>query len=88
MAAGDEAGIDLWIKDMVPSPGLRRWFGHDPARWPGFRDRYRTELAGNAVLDELLAMMKRDKPVMLLFGARDLKHNNAVALQDFLRVRS
>ena len=35
----DEAKIDLWLKDVAPSPGLRRWFGHDPARWPGFQDR-------------------------------------------------
>lgn len=83
----DEAGIDLWLKDVAPSPGLRRWFGHDPVRWPGFQDRYRAELAGNAALDELLAMMKLGKRVTLLFGARDLEHNNAVALQDFLRVR-
>ena len=83
----DKARIDLWIKDVAPSSGLRRWFGHDPARWPGFQDRYRAELAGNAALKELLAMMKLDKRVTLLFGARDLKHNNAVALQDFLRVR-
>jgi uncharacterized protein YeaO (DUF488 family) len=84
----DEAGIDLWLKDVAPSPSLRRWFGHDPARWPSFQDRYRAELAGNPALEELLAMMKLDKRVTLLFGARDLKHNNAVALQDFLRVKS
>jgi len=83
----DEAGIDLWIKDVAPSPGLRRWFGHDPARWPGFQDRYRAELAGNAALDELLTVIKQGKRVTLLFGARDLRHNNAVALQDFLGVR-
>ncbi len=83
----DEAGIDLWLKDVAPSPGLRRWFGHDPARWPGFQDRYRAELADNAALNELLAIIKQGKRVTLLFGARDLKHNNAVALQDFLRVR-
>ncbi len=84
----DEVRIDLWLKDVAPSADLRRWFGHDPTRWPGFQDRYRTELAGNAALEELLAMIKLDKRVTLLFGARDLEHNNAVALQDFLRVRS
>jgi len=43
----DEAAIDLWLKDVAPSAGLRRWFGHDPARWPEFQDRYHTELAGS-----------------------------------------
>ncbi len=54
----DAAKIDLWLKDVAPSAELRRWFGHAPARWPGFQDRYRTELVGNAALKELLAMMK------------------------------
>jgi uncharacterized protein YeaO (DUF488 family) len=77
----DGARIDLWLKDVAPSADLRRWFGHDPTRWPGFQDRYRAELAGNAALDELLAIVKQDKPVTLLFGARDTEHNNAVVLQ-------
>ena len=77
----DEAGIDLWLKDVAPSAELRRWFGHAPARWPGFQDRCRAELAGNAVLGELLAMVRQGKPVTLLFGARDVERNNAVVLQ-------
>lgn len=68
-------------KEVVPSAGLRRWFGHDPARWPGFQDRYQAELAGNAALDELFAMTKQGRPATLLFGARDTEHNNAVVLQ-------
>jgi uncharacterized protein YeaO (DUF488 family) len=77
----DEAVIDLWLKDVAPSADLRRWFGHDPARWAGFQDRYRAELAGNAALDRLLALAKRDKRVTLLYGAKDTEHNNAVVLQ-------
>ena len=79
----DEAKIDLWLKDVAPSVELRRWFGHAPARWPGFQDHYRAELAGNAALDELLAMVKQGKPVTLLFGARDVERNNAVVLRAF-----
>lgn len=81
----DEAGVDLWLKEVAPSPGLRRWFGHDPARWADFQNRYRAELAGNAVMTDLQAIVGRGKQVTLLFGARDTEHNNAVALQDCLR---
>lgn len=77
----DGAKIDLWLKDVAPSAELRRWFGHAPARWPGFQDRYRAELAGNAALHELLAMVRQGKPVTLLFGARDMERNNAAVLQ-------
>jgi uncharacterized protein YeaO (DUF488 family) len=83
-----EAGVDLWLKDVAPSAGLRRWFGHDPTRWPEFQDRYRTELAGNAAMDDLLAMMRRGQRITLLFGARDTERNNAVALQNFVRARA
>jgi uncharacterized protein YeaO (DUF488 family) len=77
----EEAKVDLWLKDIAPSADLRRWFGHDPARWPGFRDRYRAELAGNPALDELLALVAEGRQVTLLFAAKDTEHNNAVVLQ-------
>lgn len=77
----DAAKIDLWLKDVAPSADLRRWFGHDPARWPGFQDRYRAEMAGNTALDELLAMVQHDGRMTLLFAARNTEHNNAVVLQ-------
>ncbi len=70
---------------MAPSAELRRWFGHAPARWPGFQDRYQAELAGNPALEALLAMVKQGKPVTLLFGARDMERNNAVLLQAFCK---
>ncbi len=77
----DEAKVDLWLKDAAPSTDLRRWFGHDPARWPGFQERYRAELAGNAALEELRGIVKQGRRVTLLFGAKDTEHNNAVVLQ-------
>ena len=81
----EEAAIDLWLKDVAPSAELRHWFGHDPGRWPEFQERYRAELASNKALDELRAALARSEPVTLLFGAKDTEHNNAVALQAFLR---
>jgi uncharacterized protein YeaO (DUF488 family) len=82
-----KAKVDHWLRDVAPSTELRRWFGHDPARWAGFRKRYEAELAHNPSLDELRALIHRDKHVTLLFGARDAEHNNAVVLRDLLACR-
>jgi uncharacterized protein YeaO (DUF488 family) len=83
----DEANIDLWLKDAAPSTELRKWFGHDPAKWRGFEDRYRAELAGKSSFDELLAVVRQHKRVTLVFAARDAEHNNAVVLQALCKSR-
>ena len=78
----DEAAIGLWLMEAAPSAELRRWFGHDPARWAEFRRRYFRELdASRAALAPLLDARRR---VTLLFAARDGAHNNAIALADWL----
>jgi uncharacterized protein YeaO (DUF488 family) len=79
--------IDLWLKDIAPSTALRKWFGHVPARWAGFRARYARELKGNAVAVAELRKLMRGKTVTLLYGARDTEHNEAVALANFLKAR-
>ena len=76
-----EAKVDLWLKDVAPSTDLRQWFGHDPARWPGFQERYRAELATSGALEELRGVVKQARRVTLLFGARDRERNNAVVLR-------
>jgi len=80
----DAARIDLWMKDIAPSTELRKWFNHDPERWAGFQEKYRTELrkCGEA-LDELRDRAKKE-PVTLLYGAKDTQHNQAVVLRDVL----
>ncbi len=82
-----EARIDLWLKDVAPSTALRQWFGHLPAKWPGFQDRYRAELAGNAAFDDLLAAARQHQRVTLVFAAKDVEHNNAVVLQALCKTR-
>ncbi|GAB4383142.1 DUF488 domain-containing protein [Albidovulum sp.] len=78
---------DLWAKDAAPSNELRRWFGHDPARWAEFVRRYREELAQRPeAVEDLLALCRRG-PVTLLYAARDEAHNNAVVLRDVLAGR-
>jgi len=74
-----------WLKDAAPSTELRRWFGHDPARWEEFRRRYGAELdARPDVLAPLREALQRGD-VVLLFGAKDTEHNNAVVLRDLLQ---
>jgi uncharacterized protein YeaO (DUF488 family) len=76
--------LDLWLKDVAPSPELRRWFGHDPARWEEFRRRYWRELAARPTPVQLLREKLRQGQVTLVYGSRDREHNAAVALKEFL----
>jgi uncharacterized protein YeaO (DUF488 family) len=78
------AAIDLWIKDVAPSTALRKWFAHDPARWPAFRRRYAAELRGHHEELAGLRALARRKTVTLVFAARDERHNDAVVLRDVL----
>src|SRR5512132_503642 len=71
------AAIDLWIKDVAPSTALRKWFGHDPARWLEFRHRYAAELRGHRDGLAGLRALARRKTVTLVFAARDERHNDA-----------
>src|SRR4051812_34177847 len=66
------AGIDLWFKDAAPSAELRRWFGHDPRRWPEFQRRYRDELSSSkAALATLGDLARAHRKVTLLYAAKD-----------------
>ena len=76
---------DAWVKDVAPSGTLRKWFGHDPARWDEFRRRYFKELDDNPEgLEALYSKLRGTRRATLLFGARDEAHNNAVALIQYL----
>lgn len=80
------AGIDHWVRGVAPTTRLRKWFGHDPTRWAEFKRRYNVELKGNpAALKELRRVLREHSRVTLVFGAKDEKHNNAVALRSHLR---
>lgn len=80
-----EAVVDTWLKDVAPSAGLRRWFGHDPAKWEEFRKRYRTELAGNGDAVAQLRALAEAGPVTLLYGAHDEEHKQARVLLELLQ---
>ncbi|MCE5335507.1 MAG: DUF488 domain-containing protein [Desulfobacteraceae bacterium] len=80
----DSLRMEAWLKEAAPSDGLRRWFGHDPAKWAEFRDRYFAELDGKAeALLPIVAAAARGN-VTLLYSAHDTEHNNAEALKKYL----
>ncbi len=83
----DKAFVDEWFKEVAPSDKLRKWFGHEPARWKEFRRRYRKELQSpeqQALIRKLRAIARRNT-VTILFAARDEEHNNARILGEILR---
>jgi uncharacterized protein YeaO (DUF488 family) len=82
-----DAAIDEWMKELAPSAALRKWFGHDPARWQEFRRRYRKELLQHSEQFERLRALARHGPVTLIFSARDEVHNDAVVLRDVLMAK-
>jgi uncharacterized protein YeaO (DUF488 family) len=82
-----DAAIDRWLKDLAPSPELRRWFGHKLERWPEFRRRYRAELDRHRDLVAELRDLARRQRVTLVFGAKDEAHNDAVVLWELLTER-
>jgi uncharacterized protein YeaO (DUF488 family) len=79
-----EVAADRWMRDLAPSSDLRRWFGHDPARWEQFRREYARELGlRRELLDEVRSLAQQGR-ITLLFGARDETHNDAVVLREVL----
>ncbi len=78
-----DAAIDLWLKDIAPSTPLRKWFAHDPAKWEEFKKRYYRELNRNPSAVGRLQEAVGGR-VTLVYGARDKKYNNAVALKEYL----
>lgn len=78
-----KAKIDLWLKEVAPSTGLRQWFEHDPSKWDEFKKRYHSDLMGNSAVAELKALARQGE-VTLVYAAKDQLHNQAVALKEFL----
>jgi len=76
--------VDAWLKDVAPSDGLRRWFGHDPAKWEAFQQRYFAELDEKPQAWQPLLEAAGQGDITLVYGARDPQHNNAVALKAYL----
>lgn len=80
----ERADLSDWMKDVAPTTELRKWFGHDPAKWPEFQRRYRAELIQHAAeLDQIRALAAKGV-VTLIYSAHDEAHNDAVVLHAVL----
>jgi len=82
-----KAALDLWLKDVAPSPKLRKWFGHDPAKWKQFEQRYWKELGARKKAVDFLRSQIQQGTVTLVYAAHDKQHNGALALKAFLQQR-
>lgn len=80
----ERAAVDLWLKEIAPSPELRKWFGHDPSKWTRFQKRYWKELEKNEEAVEQLRQKGRHGTMTLVYAARDEEHNGALALKQYL----
>ena len=80
----DEANIDEWLKEIAPSNDLRKWFNHDPNKWNTFKKRYWKELESNNRLIYSLAEESKKEDITFVFGSKEQKHNNAVALKEYI----
>ncbi|HEY9521495.1 MAG TPA: DUF488 domain-containing protein [Methyloceanibacter sp.] len=78
------AAINQWMKDIAPSTALRKWFGHDPARWEEFRRRYVEELGEHPEQLTRLRTLAREGRITLVYSAHDEQHNDAVVLRGVL----
>lgn len=83
----EQAAVDLWLKDIAPSPDLRTWFGHDPAKFAEFTARYISELVDNPAVETLRDLTRQHSTVTLLYAAKDPDANHAVVLKDFMQGR-
>ena len=79
-----DAKIDEWLKEIAPSDNLRKWFGHDPRKWEGFKRKYLKELEGKRDLKKKLQDISRVGTLTLVYSARDEMHNQAIVLKEFL----
>ena len=80
----EKADVDVWLKGVAPSTELRRWFGHDDAKWEEFRRRYREELRERPDELERLRSLVEAGPVTFVYGSRDQEHNAATVLKELL----
>lgn len=80
----EKAGIDIWLKEISPTTELRKWFGHDPAKWKEFQKRYCKELVENTEAVAILKDHIKHGMVTLVYGAKDEEHNEALVLKEWM----
>jgi len=82
-----EASINEWWKEFAPSTGLRKWFGHDRAKWARFKQQYTNELEANREEVARCVNGAGHGPITLIYGAKDKQHNHAIVLKEFMETR-
>jgi uncharacterized protein YeaO (DUF488 family) len=80
----DKAKVDMWLKDIAPGDTLRKWFAHDPEKWTEFKRRYFEELKNKKELVDTVIEKSRSGTVTLLYGTKEERYNNAVALKEYI----
>lgn len=85
----EAAAIDLWPKELTPTNELRKWFHEDTSRFDEFRDRYRAELdaarpGADALIEQILAPVREEETVTLVYASRDPQNNHALVLREWL----
>jgi len=84
----EDAHVDEWLRDLAPSNELRKWYGHDPAKWSQFKEKYWKELAEKQDIVSQLARECREKKVTFVFAAKEQQYNNAAALKEYIEKQS
>ena len=84
----DSLKLDGWIREVAPTTELRQWFGHDPTKWRQFRMRYFRELDSQPESWQPIVSLARRGTVTLVYSSHDEEHNNAVALRDYLQLKT
>ena len=80
----EKAKVDVWLKEIAPSTELRKWFNHEPSKWPEFKKRYRTEMHNNAKAISVLKDYLASGKVTIVYGAKDEEHNEALVIKEYL----
>ncbi len=83
----EKAKVVLWLKEIAPSHELRKWYVHDPKKWTEFKNRYFKELDPKKELVDLIIEKTEQGTVTLLYGSKEEKLNNAVALKEYIETR-
>ena len=82
-----KAKLDLWKKSIAPSTELRKWFNHEDKKYLEFKEKYLNELTHNSELPDFISLVREElakNDVVLLYGAKNTEHNQAVVLQEYL----
>jgi len=83
----EDAKIDEWLKEVAPSTKLRKWYGHDPAKWAKFKEKYWKELEDKEALLSRLGIESRRGNITFVFGSKEEKLNNAAALKEYIETK-